>query len=294
MATDISSSSTESFDATVNAPAGGDPRTSASVRTPMQNIVNRIRFAWARLQEVVGSFLPLSSLYPIALSVSGSTITLSGHGLSANDPVRVWSIGGSVPSPLAQFTTYYVVGGSLTTNTFQVSTTPGGGAVTLTTTGSGAIYGAKLTASTVGQIISNLLTGNNTWSGTNAFSGVLSWQRHNGRPTVKITAAGQIIDTSMGDTFACSAPSVNQTLLLRDAVSGGSPQPSEGEEITISRPSSGAHVIEIMNGGGVNIIADLPSSTRSTVTVRYMDLNDGNGLTWRIVGGFGFTGDTVA
>lgn len=162
MPTDLSPASAESYDSTVNAPAGGDPRTSASVRNPMQNIVNRIRFAWARLQEVVGSFLPLSSLYPIALSANASggsppnTFTLAGHGLNANDPVRLWSIGGSVPAPLAQFTTYYVVGGSLTSNTFQVSATSGGSAISLTSVGSGSIYAAKLSATSVSSLAERL------------------------------------------------------------------------------------------------------------------------------------------
>ena len=155
MSTDLSSISTETFDPTVLAPAASDARTSASVRTPLQNVVNRIRFVWNRVQELVGSFLPLGALFPSSLSVSGSTLTLAGHGLAGNDPVRFWSIGGAVPSPLAQFTTYYVVAGSLTANTFQVSATSGGTAITLTTTGTGTIYAAKMTASTFSQILAS-------------------------------------------------------------------------------------------------------------------------------------------
>ncbi|HEY8924515.1 MAG TPA: hypothetical protein VIU64_09045 [Polyangia bacterium] len=143
MATDISSSSTESYDSTVNAPATGDARTSASVRTPMQNIVNRARWLRARAEDRLDKFLPLGGLFPVAASVATSTFTIAGHGLNANDPVRVMSVGGSAPSPLVVDTTYYVVGGSLTSNTFQVSATVGGGAVTLTDNGSGAIYVAK-------------------------------------------------------------------------------------------------------------------------------------------------------
>jgi hypothetical protein len=170
MSTDVSASSTETFDPTVAAPATGDARTSASVRNPLQNLVNRIRFSWMRLQEVVGSFLPLGSLFPVAASVSGSTITITGHGLAGNDPVRLWSVGGSVPSPLAQFTTYYVVGGSLTANTFQVSLTSGGAAVTLTNVGSGAIYAAKLTSSTLGLVFANLFSTANIWTALQTFA----------------------------------------------------------------------------------------------------------------------------
>lgn len=143
MATDVSSSSTESYDSTVNAPAAGDPRTSASVRNPLQNVVNRARWLRARAEDRLDKFLPLGGLSPVAASVASSTFTISGHGLNANDPVRVMSVGGNVPSPLAADTTYFVVGGSLTSNTFQVSLTSGGSAVTLTDVGSGTIYVAK-------------------------------------------------------------------------------------------------------------------------------------------------------
>lgn len=188
MSVDLSSSSTESYDGAVTAPAPPDLNTSASVRTPLQNLTNRVRFVWARLQELVGAFLPLTSLFPVPLSCSGSTFTVAGHGLAASDPVRIWSVGGSVPSPLAQFTTYYAVGATLTSNTFQVSATPGGSAITLTNGGSGTLYGAKQTSSTLGQSIStalaNLLGTANTWTAQQtyqqvpALSGVASITRH--------------------------------------------------------------------------------------------------------------------
>lgn len=114
-----------------------------------------------------------------------------------------------------------------------------------------------------------------------------------GAPTVKITAAGQTIDTGMGRVFACLAPTVDQTLVLRDAILGGSPLPLEGDTMIFTRPATGAHVIQLLNGGGVSIVATLSSATRASLAIRYMDLNDGNGLTWRCVAGFGFTAGAV-
>jgi len=155
MPTDLSSSSTESYDATVLAPAGGDPRTSASARNPMQSLTDRIRWVWARVQEAVGSFLPLGSLFPIALSVSGSTFTLAGHGLANNDPVQLWAPGGAtLPAPLAVQTTYYA--NAVTSNTFQLSGFSGGSSISLTTAGAGNFFAAKMTALTFVQQLMNL------------------------------------------------------------------------------------------------------------------------------------------
>lgn len=160
MPTDVSSSSTESYDSTVLAPATGDVRSSASVRNPLANIVNRVRFVFQRVQEIVGFFAPIGGLFPAALAVSGSTFTLAGHGLSANDPVRFWAIGSGagLPSPLAIATTYYVVSSGLTSSTFQVSATSGGSAITLTSSGSGSIYAAKEGAASIAQLLLGALT----------------------------------------------------------------------------------------------------------------------------------------
>lgn len=143
MSTDMVAGSTPTFDASVLAPASGDPRTSASVRNPLGNVTNRTRWLWERLQEAIGAFLPVGGLFPIAVSISGNAFTVAGHGLNANDPVRFFSIGGSVPSPLVAATTYYAR--DITTNTFTVSATSGGSVITLIG-GTGTIYGVRVTS----------------------------------------------------------------------------------------------------------------------------------------------------
>jgi len=211
MATDISSSSTESYDSTVNAPAAGDPRTSASVRNPMQNMVNRTRFSFKRLQRyVTGDYLPIGGLFPAAASVASSTFTIAGHGLSANDPVRVESVGGSVPSPLAAEVVYFAVGGSLTSNTFQVSATSGGSAITLTDNGSGTINVAKQSATVLGQqllgIAAGIVGGNNTWTGAQVFqnisAGVAGYKIGPGPITLNRSVDGLFVLTSTGAAAA--------------------------------------------------------------------------------------------
>lgn len=61
-------------------------------------------------------------------SASPGVITINGHGLVANQPVQFHSTK-YLPTGLTKGTTYYVVGASITANTFQVSATAGGAAI---------------------------------------------------------------------------------------------------------------------------------------------------------------------
>lgn len=63
-------------------------------------------------------------------------VTWPAHGRSANDPVK-WQTTGALPTGYVAGTTYYVVGASITPNTFQLSATPGGAAINTTGTQSG-------------------------------------------------------------------------------------------------------------------------------------------------------------
>lgn len=75
----------------------------------------------------------------ITFTLGGSIINWAGHNLLANDPI-VFGTSGHLPLPLQIATTYYVkaVTGP---NTFSISATPGGAAITFTTTGDG-VFGA--------------------------------------------------------------------------------------------------------------------------------------------------------
>lgn len=63
-----------------------------------------------------------------------AVVTNAGHGLSANAPI-FFTTSGALPTGLSTGVVYYV--SSPTTNTFQVSATPGGAAITTTGTQSG-------------------------------------------------------------------------------------------------------------------------------------------------------------
>jgi len=73
-------------------------------------------------------------------TVSAATFTLNSHGFVAIQPVAAMIIfGGTLPSPLSTATQYFVRSTNLTANTFELSTTEGGSAVSCTG-GSGTFY----------------------------------------------------------------------------------------------------------------------------------------------------------
>lgn len=67
---------------------------------------------------------------------SPGVVTMTSHGLAANTPV-VFTTTGALPTGLTAGTVYYVVGASITTNTYQVSTAPDGSAINTTGSQSG-------------------------------------------------------------------------------------------------------------------------------------------------------------
>lgn len=73
-----------------------------------------------------------------AVSTTSDTVELDGHGFVAGDEVQFRAEeGGSLSSPLAEGTTYYVL--AVDDWRFQVAATSGGSAIDLTTAGDGVI-----------------------------------------------------------------------------------------------------------------------------------------------------------
>lgn len=71
----------------------------------------------------------------VTIAVPG-VFTLTGHGLAVGDAIRLTTTG-ALPTGLTAGTTYYVVAGGFVANTFEVSATQGGTAITTTGTQSG-------------------------------------------------------------------------------------------------------------------------------------------------------------
>ena len=89
-----------------------------------------------------------------------TTILWTGHGLSANQPVRFHSTG-ALPTGLTAWTPYYISASLIETNSFQVAATPNGSVITTSGTQSGistALGGnTVLIGATLVQTLANLL-----------------------------------------------------------------------------------------------------------------------------------------
>jgi surface protein len=91
--------------------------------------------------SVSGTGTGITTGASVTFQDAGDTVTLASHGLSNGDMVSFSVI--TTTTGIVINTIYYVI--SATTNTFQVSATSGGSALTLTTDGSGTLkYNAKI------------------------------------------------------------------------------------------------------------------------------------------------------
>ena len=73
----------------------------------------------------------------VTMTIAGpGVITWTAHGLTAGASVK-FATTGALPTGITAGTTYYVIAAGLTTNTFQIATTPGGAAITTSGTQSG-------------------------------------------------------------------------------------------------------------------------------------------------------------
>lgn len=71
--------------------------------------------------------------------LTNDDIECPAHGFTANQVVRFFGVGGTLPTGLAADTRYFVISTGLTTDAFRVSTTQGGAAVNITAAGAGEV-----------------------------------------------------------------------------------------------------------------------------------------------------------
>jgi formylmethanofuran dehydrogenase subunit D len=84
---------------------------------------------------MTGTGMPLTTGIAVTFQDAGDTVTLNAHGLSDADPVMFSVI--TTTTGIVINTIYYAVG--VAANTFQVEATVGGGALPLTTDGTGTL-----------------------------------------------------------------------------------------------------------------------------------------------------------
>ena len=86
-----------------------------------------------------GGTTPLKGYAQVDPTFSNKDYFAVAHGLSNGDQVIVYNVfGGTMPTTLTEGTIYFVVGSA--TNTFQLATTSGGAAITLTVAGTNGLF----------------------------------------------------------------------------------------------------------------------------------------------------------
>lgn len=159
-------------------PILGDPRHPLALKTAQQKVLDGMTFLRARLRS-----LALGKLLAVCNHTT-NTFTAAGHELVDDDLV---CFRGSLPGGVVVSTVYYVVNSDRAGGTFQVSTSQGGAALDLLSSG-GTFYVVRDGASQIGVVgalvsggdtvstlkdalaLVGLLTGTQTWSAVNTFS----------------------------------------------------------------------------------------------------------------------------
>ncbi len=302
MPTDVETTSTEVLEPAISAPAAGDPRTSASVRTPLGQLTNRARWLWARVEEVIGKFAPIAGRIPKPLTGSDATadtLTLVGHGLSNNDPIAFVSVGGGLPpNPISLYTGYYAI--VVDADTFKVSASSGpGAAVNITGSLSGSVYVKTLDSTSglwlytnawkpiqtaIDQIVGELATfaslaGNNTMTGDNTFSGKTTYSGTGGYIVLRagsLANADQTITGTDNDVWNCPDVSANRTTTVNN--------PSEeGETFSVVRTAGNATsgLAMLFKSVDTTTIGRLPSpGSPKGGAIRFVAIDAGGGLKW--------------
>jgi hypothetical protein len=193
-----------------------------------------------------------------SFSVSGSTFTATGHNFVNGNIVQFYTTG-TLPTGISAATDYYVI--NVSGSTFQVSTTYGGSAVTLSSSGSGTLQVRNLV------VVTGIVGANYIFTVT---SSVLTAAYHN-------FANGNIVQVSTTGTLPSPLAINTNYYVINVSGSGASATlqlslTSGGSAITLSG-GSGTHKIQNINtdlaidsGSGADPLALTASSTISINT----------------------------
>jgi hypothetical protein len=194
-----------------------------------------------------------------SFSVSGSTFTATGHNFVNGNIVQFYTTG-TLPTGISTATDYYVI--NVSGATLQVSTTYGGGAVTLSSSGSGILQVRNLV------VVTGIVGANYVFTVT---SSVLAAPYHN-------FSNGNIVQVSNSGGSLPSPLAINTNYYVINVSGSGSGATlqlsltSGGSAITLSG-GSGTHKIQNINtdlaidsGSGADPLALTASSTISINT----------------------------
>jgi hypothetical protein len=207
---------------------------------PYQISIDRTISSTDSVPGGLSAYNPANHVAKFTADSGTDTLTSNAHGLSNDDRIALWSdYRGTLPTGLDNTTLYHVVGA--TTNTFQLSTTQGGGAVNFTDNGTASMYWAS------GRMYWIIVVDSDT------IQLALSAADAGAGTQVDLTSVGQgrildtfgdrqrsvdvILDTGAAISFQCAFPNHTPRRLL-DIISG-----------TVYLPSSGTFTIPLAAGG---------------------------------------------
>lgn len=111
-----------------------------------------------------GQIIPSTSVVTIS-NANPAVVSWTGHNQSANTQI-MFTTTGTLPSPLAVGTIYYILAAGLTANSFEISLTVGGTPIPTTTAGSGT-HTATTTPITPSVIYGSGLNNPTSWNALN-------------------------------------------------------------------------------------------------------------------------------
>lgn len=118
------------FDSSLNSNVGGwrlvanDLSTAGSTlnQPNIVGVTNGSNAAAGSVGEYINTYTPQNNATITVTVASPAVVTWNGHNLAANSAVYFTNSGGALPTGITANTTYYVVGGTLTGNTFNIAT----------------------------------------------------------------------------------------------------------------------------------------------------------------------------
>jgi hypothetical protein len=234
---------------------------------------------------------------------SPAVITMNGHGLVANDTIRLETTG-ALPTGLAAFTTYHVLSTSITGNSFRVSTSQGGAAVNTSGSQSGTHTLWSLTARNVASGNGSVV-GGGTKNTASALRSTVSGGQSNIASGSRSTVGGGIYNNASGYYGFVGGGYNNTASGYYSTVGGGNSNIASGSRSTVgggqnntassyystvgggrSNTSSGSY--STVGGGRYNTSSSFASAV---VGGRY---NTASGYYSVVVGGGGYNVGNIA
>jgi hypothetical protein len=277
---DVPLTDTDVWTASPQGPGPSHPLTNTIWRSFYDQINNRVRWVRNRLTDsVLGSYQAIEAVDP-----GTDIITITGHGRSNGDVVRVESQGGTVPAGLAAKTAYYVA--VQDADNIKLKNTAGAGlAINITGAGSGDLYlvlvpdsfGALVSqaASTVGTYtmpkafsLKDLLAYVASTLGT-TFTGAVLMVGTSARVVKRTPGALPDSDSTLDvstDTWYQATPTAQRDHEVLDA---SGTVPVENDEVEVRRGAAGAFAIILHREGQAGAICTLPASTCCSARLKY-------------------------